>query len=149
MDNFQLVLRDRSQKNLITATQIIMGVTHAKATHYASHSKNGVVLFWAKPEKDLFAVPGMDGTFQGDQTGKDPLTDFRAPVNKLPYPLTSDTVGTFLWGFLEHMTYPPKPTNDGDSVKGYHLHTGNGWGMLGDSFYTILQLAPQWMLIGK
>lgn len=149
MDNFQLHLKDRSQENFNTAIRILMVQTQSKATHYASHPKNGVVLFWAKPEMEQFAVPGMDCTFQGDQTGKDPEIDFRVPVQKLPFPLTSESAPAFLWGFLESMTYPPKPTNDGDSVKGFHIYSGNHYGQIGDSRYTILQVAPLWGLIGK
>lgn len=149
MDNFQLSLKDNSREHFDSAIRIIMAANHSKATHYASHPENGVVLFWAKPERNLFAVPGMDCTFQGDQTGKDPLTDFRVPVSPLPYPLTKDSAPSFLWGFLEHMKYPTRPNIDGSSKKGYHVYSGNGNGYIGDSHYTILQVAPFWTLYGK
>jgi hypothetical protein len=146
-DNFQLVLRDSSRENFTLAIKLIMAQRAGGALYYASHPRNGVVLFWSKPELAVFRVPGLDGVWQGDHSS--PETDFRAQVTKLPYKLTAESAPDFLWGFLREMEYPAEPDHDGDNEKGYHITSGDGWGMIGDSNYALLQVLPLWMMHGK
>ncbi len=67
----------------------------------------------------------------------------------LPFPLSAEATIPFLWNYLQTADYPPEPDHDGDNGKGFLLTTGNGWGHVEGSHYSIFMVKPEWQMYGK
>ncbi len=67
----------------------------------------------------------------------------------LPFPLTAEAAIPFLWDYIQTCEYPPEPDHDGDNGKGFIVHTGDFWGHIEGSFYSVLMVEPDWQMYGK
>jgi hypothetical protein len=57
-DNSRVEIADDSRENFNVIISLIMA--NKKATYYAAHPANGLVLFWEKPAEKIY-IPWVDG----------------------------------------------------------------------------------------
>lgn len=73
----------------------------------------------------------------------------KVQATKLPFALNAKTAVDFLWSWLENATYPEEPDHDGSNHKGFIVTTGDFWGHIEGSHYTVLAVYPDWQMYGK
>jgi len=104
---------------------IALALVFRKAEYYSILNKNELILYWSKPEDSQKA-------------------------SKLPFKLnTIDSMFKFVSGWLENVEYPKEPSHDGSNYEGWHVSTGNFWGHVNESHYSICSIKPEWIMCGK
>ena len=124
-DNFNITIRSSGKKHFDMAFEISFdNAPGGKAKYYTIHKEHGFILFWSKPEDN--------------QNGQ-----------LLPYEMDMESAKDFVWNWLKGAEYPETPDHDGDNSKGFLITTGDFWGHINNSFYSIVAINPYYMMHGK
>ena len=102
---------------------IAMAVGSRKATHYKVIDDSRIVLYWHQEDAQQ-TVP-------------------------LPFFMDAAAITDFLTNWLLQAKWSSKPNFEGSSSRGWSLSTGDGWGHVDGSFYSLFQLQTDWLMHGK
>lgn len=119
-DNPCVQIRGESEDALAIAIGLAAGPV--RATHYRREPSR-LVLYWS-PDESASALPfGMD-----------------APAM---FNFVND------WLRSKDAQREPHPDHDGSNSPGWYLHTGDSWGHVDGSFYSIFCVETCWLMHGK
>ena len=119
-DNFRVLVSARGDATFDAAFCLAFTSTQATAYRIADGGSR-LVLYW---HADKDTVP-------------------------LPFPMDISAAKAFARNWLSQATYGPEPDIDGDCKKGFTISTGDGWGQVDGSFYSIMEIRTTWMMYGK
>lgn len=121
-DNPCVKVRGESQEDFLLAMRLAAG--ESQASHYKI-AGNKMIVYWSAPESTEGA-------------------------SSLPYPMRGKPLADFVWNwFSTEANWPPEPDHDGSNSRGWYLDTGNEWGHVGSSFYSLFSLETSWLMHGK
>lgn len=69
-------------------------------------------------------------------------------AQKLPFKMSVEDAIPFAWSWLQKQDYQREPDHDGDNGKGFAVYN-EAWGHVGNSYYGICAISPQWAWYGK
>jgi hypothetical protein len=122
-DNFKVEVRSSGEEHFNIAFNLAMSsAAGGKAVSYKVTDKSGLILYWHE-----------------SATGSSPL----------PYPMEVNAARHFAWNWLSQAEFPPEPDQDGSNERGFIVGTGDFWGHVEESFYSIVFIKPDWQMYGK
>jgi hypothetical protein len=118
-DNPCIKIHNKGQEILGVAIGLAVGAD-GRATHYQM-AKKSITLYWHE-EKD---------------------------AKELPYKMGPAALTDFVWHWLQGVERGPQPDHDGSNTESWMLDTGDGWGHVDGSFYSMFRVTATWAMHGK
>lgn len=109
---------------LSLAVGLVMGLSPGGKAHAVKLSDNEITFYWHE-----------DSSLRG--------------LRLLPIPLTAVGVIHTIREWMKQAKFPQEPDHDGSNGKGWELTSGDFWGHVDGSHYSIFKLSTTWMMYGK